>query len=277
VSRFDPRLTLARADLAASGLEGILPAARYAAATPMACVVPAAGLAAAPSTDAELKDQLLFGERFEVLEVQGGWAWGQAPRDGYVGYVRAEALAPPGPAPTHRVAALCAAAYVRPEVTAPVSGVLTLNALVAAGGADGRFAEVAGLGWIAARHLAPIGTVETDLAGVAERFVGAAYVWGGREARGIDCSGLVLQAMLALGRACPRDTDLQATLGAPVQPDALRRGDLVFWPGHVAIMLDEARVVHANGHHAATVVEPLSQVVARYDAAGARPVAYRRL
>lgn len=277
MSGADPRLTLARGDLAAAELEGIVPAARYAATTPMACAVPATGLRAAPSDQAELKDQLLFGERFDVLEMRDGWAWGQARRDGYVGHVKAQALAQPGPAPTHRVAVLSAAAYARPDVTAPVRGPLTLNALVAVAGREGRFARVEGLGWIAARQLAAIGTVETDLAGVAERFVGAAYVWGGREAGGIDCSGLVLQAMLALGRACPRDTDLQAQLGAAIEAPALRRGDLVFWSGHVAVMIDQARVVHANGHHAATVIEPLAAVVARYAAAGARPLAYRRV
>jgi cell wall-associated NlpC family hydrolase len=113
---------------------------------------------------------------------------------------------------------------------------------------------------------------------VAERFVGAAYLWGGREAEGVDCSGLVQQAMLACGRACPRDTDLQAALGAPVAPGALRRGDLVFWRGHVAIMVDPARIVHANGHHAATVTEPLAEAIARIAAAGSgQPTAYRRI
>ena len=113
---------------------------------------------------------------------------------------------------------------------------------------------------------------------VAERFVGAAYLWGGREAQGVDCSGLVQQALLACGRSCPRDADQQAALGATAPPQALRRGDLVFWEGHVAIMIDATRIVHANGHHAAVAVEPLADLIARHATAGeGGPSAYRRL
>ncbi len=127
-------------------------------------------------------------------------------------------------------------------------------------------------------QLAPLGRVETDFVAVAERFVGAAYLWGGREAGGVDCSGLVQQALFACGRACPRDADLQEDLGVAAAPDAPQRGDLVFWHGHVAIMLDEARIVHANGYHAAVAIEPLAEAIsAEYDGRRRGPAGgYRR-
>ena len=127
-------------------------------------------------------------------------------------------------------------------------------------------------------HLAPIGAgFETDAAGVALRFLGAPYLWGGRESLGLDCSGLVQQALAACGKACPRDTDMQAGIGVAVAPGDLARGDLVFWKGHVGMMLDAERMVHANGHHMATVVEPLAEAIARIEAAGyGPPTAYRR-
>ena len=131
---------------------------------------------------------------------------------------------------------------------------------------------------MAARHLAPIGQVETDFVAVAERFVGAAYLWGGREAQGVDCSGLVQQALMASGRSCPRDADLQQGMGREVESGSLGRGDLVFWAGHVAIMIDDAHIVHANGYHAAVAIEPLVHAITRIDAAGVgQPIAYRRL
>jgi cell wall-associated NlpC family hydrolase len=278
VSGLDPRLTLARGDLASSDLEGIASADRYVRPTPWACAAPATAIKRHPAADAEQVDQLLFGEAFDVLETVGGWAWGQARRDGYVGFVEAAALAEPGPPPTHRVAALRAYAFAEPSIKARAVGPLSINALVSIDRREGRFGHALGLGWMVEHQLAPIGSVERDFVAVAERFVGAAYLWGGREAEGVDCSGLVQQAMLACGRACPRDTDLQAALGAPVAPGALRRGDLVFWRGHVAIMVDPARIVHANGHHAATVTEPLAEAIARIAAAGSgQPTAYRRI
>ena len=278
MSGLDPRLTLARGDLASSDLEGIASADRYVRPTPWACAAPATAIKRHPAADAEQVDQLLFGEAFDVLETVGGWAWGQARRDGYVGFVEAAALAEPGPPPTHRVAALRAYAFAEPSIKARAVGPLSINALVSIDRREGRFGHALGLGWMVEHQLAPIGSVERDFVAVAERFVGAAYLWGGREAEGVDCSGLVQQAMLACGRACPRDTDLQAALGAPVAPGALRRGDLVFWRGHVAIMVDPARIVHANGHHAATVTEPLAEAIARIAAAGSgQPTAYRRI
>ncbi|MDR3512183.1 MAG: NlpC/P60 family protein [Caulobacteraceae bacterium] len=278
MSALDPRLTLARGDLAAAALEGIVPADRYATPLALACAVPATGLRRAPAPEAEQVDQLLFGEAFEVLDEAGGWAWGQARRDGYVGFVERAALDRPGPRPTHRVSALRAYAFAEPAIKSRASGPLSINALVALGQREGRFGHVEGLGWLFEHQLAPIGQVETDFVAIAERFVGAAYLWGGREAEGVDCSGLVQQALLACGCGCPRDTDLQQGLGAAVEASALRRGDLVFWRGHVAIMVDASRIVHANGHHAAVVIEPLAEATARIFAAGSgQPIAYRRI
>ena len=279
----DPRDTPARADLAARSLEGIVPAGAYADARVMQAITPAAAIRRAPSAGAEQMDQLLFGELFEVADEQGGWAWGQARRDGYVGYVDIAALAAPAVAPTHRVIALRTYGYAEPDVRATTLGLYSLNALaaleedsLAEGG--GRFARVTRGGWMALAHLAPIGVFETDPAAVAERFVGAPYQWGGRESLGLDCSGLTQAALLACGIACPRDADMQAVLGRPVEAGELTRGDLVLWPDHVGMMLDETCLIHANGFHMAVAVEPLAVKLARNDRVGSGPPsAYRRL
>jgi cell wall-associated NlpC family hydrolase len=274
----DPRVTLARPDLAADWFEGVLAADRYVRPRPMVCAAPAAAIRRAPDPGAEQLDQLLFGERFAALEAADGWVWGQAPRDGYVGYVRAESLAPPGPSPTHWVAALRTYAFSEPSIKSAPVGLYSMNAMVAVTARQGRFARDAAGGWFVEAHLSPAGVFASQPAGVAERFLGAPYLWGGRESLGLDCSGLVQQALLACGRACPRDTDQQARLGRPVAPEALERGDLVFWRGHVAMMLDDARLLHANAHHMAVSIEPLSEAVARIRAAeGAEPAEYRRV
>lgn len=275
----DPRVTPLRDGVAARSLEGVLPAEVYLDPAPRVCAVAATGIHAAPDEDAEQMDQLLFGEGFDVLEEEArGWVWGQARRDGYVGFVRAADLAPPGPAPTHRVSALRTYAFEAPSIKTRASGPYSINALVAVEAAEGRLAKIAGSGWVTAEHLAPIGVFETDHAAVAERFLGAPYLWGGRESLGLDCSGLVQQALFACGKACPRDTDQQAALGEPIGRQAFGRGDLVFWNGHVAIGLDEQRIVHANGHHMMVAIEPLEAAIARIAAGGhGQPTSFRRL
>jgi cell wall-associated NlpC family hydrolase len=277
---WDPRVTPLRDGIASRALEGLVRAEVYLDPKAMICRVPAAGIHRAPDLASEQMDQLLFGEAFEAIEEEGGFLWGQARRDGYVGFVAATALAAPAPAPepTHRIGAVRTYAFAEPSIKSRASGPYSMNALVAVEAEEGRLARVAGAGWMAAGHLTPIGTFETDVAGVAERFLGAPYLWGGRESLGLDCSGLVQAALFACGQACPRDADQQADLGREIGRAAFGRGDLVFWKGHVAIGLDAERIVHANGFHMAVALEPLETAISRIDAAGVgQPTAFRRL
>ena len=271
----DARVTLARDGVAARSLEGIVPAEQFVETTLRQVAVPSTGLRRAAAADAEQLDQVLFGELFEVLIETDGWAFGQARRDGYVGYVEASALAARGAAPTHTVRALRTYGYSGPSIkTAPV-GLYSMNSLLTAQGREGRFVKTTG-GWFVEDHLAPVDQPADDFVAVAERYVGTPYFWGGRTSVGLDCSGLVQQALYATGRACPRDSDQQAAMGQPVEQ--LQRGDLVFWKGHVAIMINETDIVHANGNRMAVTVEPLAVAIARTrGSGGGEPTAYRRL
>ncbi|KFC61686.1 NLP/P60 protein [Devosia sp. LC5] len=270
----DPRLTLARDGIAARSLEGIVPATRYVDTNMRQTTVPSASLRRAPSLGAEQLDQVLFGELFEVLDEADGWAFGQAKRDGYVGYVEAVALGAVSSAPTHWVRVLRSYAFSAPSIKAVPSGLYSMNAMIAAEGQEGRFVKTAG-GWFVEEHLAPIDQAETDYVAVAERFVGTPYLWGGRESLGLDCSGLVQQAFYASGRTCPRDSDQQAGMGEPIE--TLARGDLVFWRGHVAMMINQADIIHANSWHMAVAVEPLAEAIARISRmGGGEPTAFRR-
>jgi cell wall-associated NlpC family hydrolase len=268
----DPRLTLARPDLADAGLQGLVTAERFERAQALHCAAAATAIRRDPNPHAEQLDQLLFGETFRVIETGRGWGWGQADRDGYVGHVLLADLKPGVVPATHRISALRAYAFSRPDIKSAPLALLSLGALVAVEGEEGRFVKAEGTGWIPSLQLAPIGQVETDPAAVAECFLGAPYQWGGRESLGLDCSGLIQQALHACGRFCPRDSDQQQALGQAVAPADLVRGDLVFWKGHVGMMLDERRMIHANAFHMQVEIEPLAEAVARIGG----PTALRR-
>ncbi len=274
----DVRLTLMRDGRASTALEGVIAAAEYIEPTVQGLAVPSAAIRRAPDAASEQMDQLLFGELFDVLETQGGWAFGQARRDGYVGFVEAAALAAPAAAPTHWVRALRTYAFSEPDIKSAPAGLYSMNALIAAEAREGRFVKGAGTGWFTAGHLSPLGAGETDHAAIAEQFLGAPYQWGGRESAGLDCSGLVQQALYACARACPRDSDQQAALGHEAAPEGLERGDFVFWKGHVAIVTGANAIIHANAHHMCVAREPLDQAIARTrEAGGGDPTGYRRL
>ena len=274
----DPRLTLARDGVASTTLEGIVRAARYVAPTAMRCARPAAPIRKVADAGAGTEDQLIFGEAFDVLVTEGAFSFGQARRDGYVGFVETAALVAGAGEPTHWVRALRTYAFSRPDLKSPPGGLYTQNSFVTVTGREGRFAEVEGAGWMVEDHLLPIGVYLDDPAALAMAYLSAPYQWGGRESAGLDCSGLVQQALYAAGRAGPRDTDMQgARVGRPVERSDLRRGDLVFWPGHVAMMIDGTQILHANAHHMAVRIEPLDEAIARIEAAGVgAPTGYRR-
>lgn len=272
---FADRLVPARADLAAAHLRGRVTAAAFVAGEPRRVTAPLLDLTASPDPAAERATQLIHGETFTVYEERDGLAWGQAALDGYVGYVEARHLGRVAGA-GRRVTALWSHLYARPLARSAVEHELPFLAEVPVSGTSGSFARLRGGGFVPFAHLLPV--ADDDFVAQAERFLGVPYLWGGRSARGIDCSGLVQVALVATGRQAPRDSDMQASLlGEEIAAKApLRRGDLVFWKGHVGMMRDRETLLHANAHHMAVAAEPLAAVAARVTATGGGAITARR-
>lgn len=279
----DPRLTPARPDLASTALAGMVEAARFVSGMPRRVVVPRVALRATPSPDAPLVSEALFGEAVTVFETtEEGWAWGQLAADSYVGWLSAEALGDAGSAPTHKVAALATPVFPGPSIKLPPRELLSMGSLLTVVGTRERFAVTAQGGFVFAGHLAPMDAREEDFVAVAARFLGRPYLWGGRSSDGLDCSGLVQVALSACGVPCPRDSDMQeAALGETVPFDGdvalLRRGDLIFWPGHVGLVEDPGTLLHATAFFMSVVREPLAEALVRIEAASAPVRTVKRL
>ena len=242
---------------------------------------PVAPVRHAPSPDAPLDTEALKGERVTVYETTDeGWAWGQLDADGYVGFLPAAALRDPGAPPTHKVAVLRTLVFPGPSIKLPPTEGLSLGCRLVVARSDPPFAITDSGGYVPARHLVPLDSNESDFVAVAERFLGAPYLWGGKSSLGLDCSGLVQLALNACGIPCPRDSDMQEhALGTLIASDfsALRRGDLLFWKGHVGIARDQTTLIHSNAFHMSVVAEPISQAIGRIRADGSEPTGVRRL
>lgn len=270
----DARSLLVLDGVADARLEGLHPAERYVETASMQARATATAVRRAPEAAATQLDQLLFGERFDVLETREAWAFGQARRDGYVGWVDTAFLAEEPLAPTRRVSALRAYAFAEPDIKSAPVGLYSMNALLTEAAREGRFVKAARAGWFVEAQLAPVETgFARDPAEVAARFLGAPYLWGGRESLGLDCSGLIQAALHACGRWCPRDSDEQRALGREIGAAEAGRGDLMFWRGHVGMLSAPDRLLHANAHWMAVTDEPLADALARMG----EPEAVRRL
>jgi Bacterial dipeptidyl-peptidase Sh3 domain/NlpC/P60 family len=262
MTAFDPRLTPARPDLAAVYLRGQIEASQYVDGRVMVVSAGTADVRHAPSPDAPVDTQALYGEKVILYEDHEGFGWVQLDGDGYVGYISMAALRDEWSAPTHRMKVNRSFVYPGPDLKLPPRDALPLGATVCVRAAQGVFAQIDDAAFVFADHLASIDAKEADFVAVAERLLHVPYLWGGKTSLGIDCSGLVQVSLNAAGIAAPRDTDLQEkALGTPLESSAglggLQRGDLVFWRGHVGIMRDATTLLHANAHHMLVASEPL--------------------
>lgn len=262
------RLIPARPDLAAAHLEGIVEAGRFVSPVDHQVSVGATAIRRTPAADGAMDTQALFGEVFAVLEEKNGWAWGFSRHDGYVGWIDAAALSADVQPVTHRVSALRTYLFSKPDLKSAPRAILSMNSKISAGETAGRFVRAGDLGWVFGGHLVSLNEAADDFVAVAERFVGAPYLWGGKESLGLDCSGLVQTALEAAGQSVLRDTDMQeAELAEKFTVQASdadrQRGDIVFWAGHVGIMTDAERIIHANATFMETVIEPVAETTRR--------------
>jgi len=277
----DRRLTPSNGRVAHVSLRGRVDAEQFSEGEEHRIAVVVADLL---SSQGNRERQLLRAELFTALDAQDGKVFGFAQKDGYCGWLNAaDLVAPPIAAPTHRIAA--PRSYTKTTPGLKTMGQITplpYAAQVTVLDQSDGWARIAwGRGtipadrFVPAGHLAPIDHTASDPITVAQQFLGTPYLWGGNSAFGIDCSGLVQAALLACGISCPGDSDMQENLGDEAEGPH-QRGDLLFWKGHVAMVVDDRRLIHANAHHMAVAYEGIADAIARIAAQGDGPVTARR-
>jgi cell wall-associated NlpC family hydrolase len=278
MTSFDRRVTPARPDRAAAHLKGQIEAPLFVEGARKIVFDGSADMRRQPYPDAPLDTEALHGEIFIEYECDDeGWSWGQLERDYYVGFVPSKALTLDEAVPTHRVSVLRSFLYGGPSIKLPPMAALSLGSRVTIVDYKDQFAITHRGHCLIADHLVTIDHHEDDYVSIAERFIGIPYYWGGKTSLGLDCSGLIQIALDAIGQSAPRDSDMQEKqLGRALEIDdslsALKRGDLIFWKGHVGVMRDADTLLHASGHHMLVVSEQLREAVSRIAAKNAGPI-----
>ncbi len=229
--------------------------------------VPSTFIRASAKPSGSAETELIYGTLFHIHEVGRGWVWGQSENrlpgrkyPGYVGWVKASHLEDIYLDPGFVVSARTAPVFVKSSIKSEVKTVLSMGSVVS-GETFGDFVRTE-LGFIHKNHARRLtSSPQAEWVSIAEQFLECPYIWGGISGFGLDCSGLVQTALRLAGKDAPRDSDQQAILGKPVEISSgftnLKRGDLVFWKGHVGIMSSPKELLHANAHHMRVEREPL--------------------
>lgn len=269
----DRRLTPRTERVAHSSLRGLVDSPAFTDGSEARIATPLADLLTAPNGARDR--QLLLGDEVLVIDEDGAKAFVQSRKDGHCGWVDRADLGGTALA-THWLSAPASHLYPEPRVQARALYPLYFGSRLTIVGTQGAWAETT-LGFVPLGHLSPLGVWATDPVTVAESLLGTPYLWGGNSRAGVDCSGLVQLALHACGQSCPSDSDLQMSVGTAIpEAEPLQRGDLIFWKGHVAMVADDTRLIHANGHSMSVAYEGTVECIARIAAQTKSDVIARR-
>ena len=220
-----------------------------------------------PCETSSLETECLFGEIVEILDTSIGWCYCKLTTDKYLGWVKKKDLGYL-PIATHRVVSLRSFLYSQMDIKSsiinyvPLGAKLHIKDIINDWGIVSLSKDSNDIAYIPKNDIKKLGDIIDDWVKIAESCIFTPYKWGGRDTVGIDCSALLQLSYQNYGSNIPRNSKDQSNLIKPEIKDSdnLERGCVIFWDGHVAIMINNSSCIHANAYHMKTVVEPLDVI-----------------
>ena len=237
----------------------------------MNIIKPSSPMRAKPNELSRLETECLFGETVEVFDNNLEWVYCKLFTDNYYGWIKKKDLGDTAPV-THKIISKRSFLYENKNAKSNCIHHLPLGAQISVLKIENSWAKICLANhlkqkfvYIPSNHLVEINYKVQDWVGIAEQLIGTPYKWGGRDSIGLDCSALLQLSYQAYGQNIPRNTIDQLTTQKEIITDlnSLDRGFVIFWKGHVGIMVDKLNCIHANAFHMKTIIEPLKDIIVR--------------
>ena len=221
--------------------------------------------------------QLLYGDTFKKLEQKGSWIRIKNDSDNYKGYIKNKKFNL-NHKNTHKVYILHANLYSKPNEKSKIKKKLSFGSKVKITQQKGKFLGFDKF-WIKKNSLKKINFKTKNYFKDINKFINVKYKWGGKHFAGIDCSGLIQLFLNFNNKFCPRDAKDQIKyFKKKIKLYNIKKNDLIFWKGHVAIVLSKNKLIHAYGPLKKVVIMPIKKTIDRiYRTANLKVTGIRRI
>ena len=224
-----------------------------------------------------LVTQILYGEKFKIISKYRKWCKIKLRNDGYKGYIIKKKFISKFK-PTHKVCSISAALYSKPLSKYKINNKLSFGSKIKVVEKKNNFYRFDNL-WIRKKDLKEINYKTKDMFKNIKKFINTKYKWGGKCFTGVDCSGLIQLFFNFNNKFCPRDTKDQIKyFKKKIELENIRKNDLIFWKGHVAVVTSKNSLVHAYGPFKKTVKMPIKKTIDRiYKTANLKIIGIRKI
>jgi hypothetical protein len=214
-----------------------------------------------PSELSEVTSQIIYGERFKILSKNKDWIKIKTLFDNYIGYIKNSKYAKKFD-PKYKVSDLKARIFKKPNIT--TNSYLPLGSKLSVMQKNKNYIKIEKNKWIKKINIKKINHKERDFIKIFKKFLNIRYVWGGKTFKGIDCSALLQIFFKYNNLFYPRDTKDQIKYSKiNLKRKKFKKGDIIFWKGHVAICLNSKQLIHAYGPEKKVIIMPIKKTIDR--------------
>ena len=229
------------------------------------------------SVKSEVATQLLYGDTFKKLKKKGSWIKIKNDIDHYEGFIKNKSF-PSSHKNTHKVFVLSSNLYSRPNLKNKISKKLSFGSKIKVLNQKNKFCKFDNL-WIKKRDLKRINFTTKNTFKNVKIFKNTKYKWGSKHFSGIDCSALIQLFLNFNNKFCPRDTKDQIKyFRKKINLNKIKKNDLIFWKGHVALALSKKNLIHSYGPFKKVIIMPIKNTIDRiYNTAGLKVISVRKI